>query len=153
MKNNYVVGGYVCMMILVVFGDSGGLIPCSINCLLWIVLALCFSKVAFSAETTLSLKPVKPREVHLNSPKPWTARSVSSPTEFSRNFCRILYQDVKAWKQENAFKSWDHPEAIEVFDEFSEALDKHLDEFPDEYGEPEVQQWIGYANEIRRNRD
>ncbi|MEK7645205.1 MAG: hypothetical protein AAB391_02715 [Patescibacteria group bacterium] len=153
MRTYYVVGGSVCLMILAVFTDNGGLFPRWIIGSLWITLAYCFSKLALPPETTPSLKPKKTREVYHNSPRPSAARSASNSTEFSRNFCRQLYQGVQAWKKENAFKSWGHVEAVEIFDEFSAALDKHLDEFPDEAYESEVQQWIAYATEIRRNRD
>lgn len=153
MRTNYVVCGYVCMAILSVFADNEQLFPRWPSGILWIGLVFCFTKLAFPSETAASLKPEKPREVYLNSPKPSAARSVSSSIDFSRNFCRQLYLGVKAWKRENPYNSWDHPEAVEVFDEFSATLDKHLEEFPEESQLSEVQQWIGYANEIRKNRD
>ncbi len=151
MRTSYVVVGYVCMMILAVFRDNDQLFPNWVGHVLWIGTIFCFTKLAFPSETVE--KNVAGKGRYLNSPIPSTATSVANPKEFSRSRCRQLYQSVRNWKRENPYKSWDHPGAAEVFDEFSAALDKHLDEFADEARELETNEWTRYANEIRRNRD
>ncbi len=151
MRTNYVVVGYVCMMVLAVFRDNDQLFPSWVGHILWVGTVFCFTKLAFPSETTAQKMPKKGK--YLNSPRPSPAKSASDLKELSRNLCRQLYQGVREWKRDNQYKSWDHPKAIEIFDEFSAALDKHLEEFPDEAREMELHEWTGYANEIRRNRD
>lgn len=139
------------MAMLMVFADSGQLLPSWVNSLLRIAVVFCFTMLAFPTEP--KLPKTRKREVYLNSPKPSTTKSASDATEHSRNLCRSLYQEVKTWKQENPYASWDHVEAVQIFNRFSDALDEHTDTFQREWEQFEVQQWIAYANEIRRNQN
>ncbi len=152
MRTNYVVGGYVCMMILPVFRNNEGLFPNWISHILWIGTVFCFTKLAFPSETAIR-KTLEKR--YLNSPKPLATkiRAVLGTIEISRGRCRESFESVTDWKQENFNASWDHPTAIAILGEFSRILNKHLEDFPDERWESEVQGWIRFVEQVRRDQN
>lgn len=140
------------MMILAVFRDNEGLFPNWINHILWIGTVFCFTKLAFPSETT---SKILGKEKYLNSPKcpAGKMKTILGTVEISRGRCRESFESITDWKQENFSASWDHPTAIAIFGEFSRILNKHLKDFPDERCEPEVQEWIRFAEQVRRDQN
>jgi|GEM_PF-2473536 len=156
MRTNYVVGGYVCMIVLAVFSDSTIFLPFWVSGPLWIALAFCYSKVAILSEPGQE-KWTRGESGggYLNSPKksPAATRAALRTVEISRGRCREHFENVKCWKEENFNASWDHPTAAAIFAEFSRILNTHIEEFPDDKRQPEVWEWVRFAEEVRRNQN